>query len=238
MVKKQVKKVQIKRKVKTKTKRMPVMAPVTKKKRKKRKPVKRSEITIPDPDPQNLKYLRFLAAERYARDLNNPSIRELLQQEPFVGTAWSTWRDWADRDRWADRRKMFHDQIRDRAAEKLTEDLISARKRQHDQIGTILSHLTTAMFITPAKTKEGVAQALTKHIALQDDLRVKILEDAVHLNLSKRSSAPAATSTHPIKPLLSREDAKVAAEAVLRKRLKETRKRLAAGNPNADVDDG
>lgn len=219
-------------KPKGKSKRFPVEAP-PKKKRKKRAPVS-VELAIPQPDKDNMKYLRFLAQERYARDLNNPSVRELNEQEPFAGISWNTFKNWADKDRWVERRRNFHQQIRDRAADKLTETLISSRKTQHDQMTTMIEHLVTSMLITPAKTKEGVAQALTKLFALQDDFRVKILEDATQLNLAKRS--PTRPQGHPIKPVLSRQDAKVAAEAVLRARLEETRARIKAGPP--DNEDG
>lgn len=124
-------------------------------------------------------YLRNWAGTLYATSRDEISISELAKTPPFdevTVARLGRWRVWDD---WDGRRARFWESTMQRVEAKIRDHVSAEKIRQLKYMDYLLEKLAIAMDGTPPKSLEGLATAMTKVLAMSNQLRDQVAGQAV-----------------------------------------------------------
>ena len=192
-------------------------ATATAKKKKKPPPKKRrpnSKIVLDESEVEvSMAYLRRDAGLRYETSLHALTVRELSAIPPFDQVSLHTITSWSKDDHWGERRKAFHARLEEVARERLLGEIVQQESDQLRSVQEKSDNMAVLLGTADPKSYEGMASAWIKMQEFIVNLRSKIVS-----TVSVDPVRFVAGSAHHIDPLLTPEEDRIAAEAIVRAR--------------------
>jgi len=175
------------------------------------------------PDEKTYEFLRFSAGLAYTTDLNGISVEALSERPPFVGAVpLKRLREWATKDQWVARREALANEWR-RAVE--------AKLGQRQVQQALVDLENTDMMVADALDKlakkvgsvnsyEGLVNATVRLMEFRASLRGQVMGAVVAPSIN---TVTVGVSAQMPRPKLSAEEARAAANAILKRRRDEIR---------------
>ena len=221
-----------------------------------RPPVKRSIAVraegAPEPEAKNFNIrdntqLRWLAGLHYSTSLAGTSIPEMSTVDPFTMVSEATLASWATKDRWIEKRIQYRDQISDKIRARLGDEHVRHHIQMLKDMQGVYVRVVELLLDEDApkpKSFESLLNSYTKLVLAIGETRrdvVGFLAPRPDLTTNE-SGDPSSAAPHMV-PEISDDEARIAAEAILRQRMsitdgKEETKEAGQGPKASEDEDG
>lgn len=181
-----------------------------------------------EPPPKNFdikdnQQLRWLAGLHYATSLTGTTVAEMAQTEPFTMVTGSTLFRWSRDDRWIEKQRRYRDQIAEKIQARLGDEQVRHHLRMLKDMQGVYQKIVDLLQDEDApkpKSYESLVRAYTKLVLAIGEIRrdvVGFVAPRPELSVDASDDSPELTS--PMVSEISEDEAKIAAEAILRQRM-------------------
>ena len=185
----------------------------------------------PEPEPKKFdirdnSQLRWLAGLHYATNLEGTSIVEMAKIEPFTMVTEGTLGTWARRDRWIEKRREYRDQIATKIRSRLGDEHVRHHIRMLKDMQAVYETVVQTLNSDDApkpKSFESLLNSYTKLVLAIGEIRRDVVGFiAPRPNFGASGEEGEGSGTPQMVPEISEDEARIAAEAILRQRLQIT----------------
>lgn len=161
--------------------------------------------------PTGYEWMRKMAEVIYVTATTDMSIRQLSEMPEFKDkVAFKTLTRYSAEDKWQEKRRDYIEQLSNQIRQRVATSQVEARITQLEQFQGIFDRLLAAMPTALPKSLEGVAMATVRVGKSIEELRSTIAAEIL-----PEQGANLLQSEAPVQPVLTHEEARAAATAVV-----------------------
>lgn len=167
--------------------------------------------------------LRWLAGLHYATSLAGTTVMEMGRTEPFTMVPYSTLERWSRDDRWIEKQRRYRDQIAEKIRARLGDEQVRHHLQMLKDMQGVYQKIVELLQSDDApkpRSYESLVRAYTKLVLAVGEIRRDVVGFvAPRPELSVEAGGDALASTPQMVSEISEDEARIAAEAILRQRM-------------------
>ncbi len=182
----------------------------------------------PEPAPKNFNIrdntqLRWLAGLHYATNLAGTSIVEMSRTDPFTMVSEPTLASWASKDRWIEKRIQYRDRVSEKIRARLGDEHVRHHIQMLKDMQGVYERVVQILHSEDApkpKSFESMLNSYTKLVLAIGEIRRDVIGFiAPRPDLGTGGEGEQISATPHMVPEISEDEARIAAEAILRQRM-------------------